>query len=222
MTFLEVMGKNAPAFTVASLAIIMTRRVSIRARPVITPAAGAPPHSSYMPWAANSPNSKKLPASTSRSIRSRPVLRPLLCWLSIALGPPPSQIFSPSLRTCDIRSARNRMLASKRADVGSTFVARTFDGAEAFCVGVSLRSAMVEGSGLFTVYQPSRHAQTELSSRTIWSPRRNGSPCCLSYGIFHDGIHQPDLQRVTRTNFLRSDEHFQCPRLANQPRQALS
>jgi hypothetical protein len=27
---------------------------------------------------------------------------------------------------------------------------------------------------------------------------------------------------VTRTNFLRRDKHFQCPRLANQPRQALS
>ena len=52
ITFFEVMGKNAPAFTVASLAMIMTIRVSIRAIPVITPAAGAPPHSSYMPCAA--------------------------------------------------------------------------------------------------------------------------------------------------------------------------
>src|SRR6266853_4302759 len=164
MTFLEVMGKNAPAFTVASLAIIMTRRVSIRARPVITPAAGAPPHSSYMPWAANSPNSKKLPASTSRSIRSRPVLRPLLCWLSIALAPPPSQIFSPSLRTCDIRSARNRMLASKRAEVGSVFVGKTLDVVSDFSIGDSRRSGMVEGSGLITVYQRRGRAQTRSAS----------------------------------------------------------
>jgi hypothetical protein len=31
------------------------------------------------------------------------------------------------LRTCDIRSARNRMLASNLAEVGSTFVVRTFE-----------------------------------------------------------------------------------------------
>ena len=52
ITFFAVMGKNAPAFTVASLAMIITSRVWIRASPVITPAAGAPPHSSYMPCAA--------------------------------------------------------------------------------------------------------------------------------------------------------------------------
>src|SRR3981081_1445569 len=169
MTFLEVMGKNAPAFTVASLAMIITRRVPIRARPVITPAAGATPHSSYMPWAANSPNSKKLPSSTSRSIRSRPVLRPLLCWLSIALAPPPSQIFSPSLRTCDIRSARNRMLASKRAEVGSIFVCKTLDVESDFTAGGSLRLAMVEGSGLITVYQRRGRAQTSSTQHSALS-----------------------------------------------------
>ena len=40
ITFFEVIGKNAPALTVASLAMIITMRVSIRAIPVITPAAG--------------------------------------------------------------------------------------------------------------------------------------------------------------------------------------
>ena len=58
-------------------------------------------------------------------MRSRAVRRFLLCWLSMALAPPPSQIFSPSLRTCDIRSAMKRMLASNFAEVGSTFVVRT-------------------------------------------------------------------------------------------------
>jgi len=48
MTFLAVMGKNAPAFTVASLAMIMNMRPETRPRPVMVPAAGAPPHSSYI------------------------------------------------------------------------------------------------------------------------------------------------------------------------------
>ena len=47
-TFLIVIGKKAPAFTVASLAMIMTRRPATRPIPVTTPAAGAPPHSSYI------------------------------------------------------------------------------------------------------------------------------------------------------------------------------
>src|ERR1700733_9360882 len=70
----------------------------------------------------------------------------------MALAPPPSQIFSPSLRTCDIRSARNRMLASNLAEVGSTFVVRTFEACDLGRAGVSLRSAMSEQSGLITVY----------------------------------------------------------------------
>ena len=48
MTFFAVIGKKAPAFTVASLAMIMNMRPQTRARPVRVPAAGAPPHSSYI------------------------------------------------------------------------------------------------------------------------------------------------------------------------------
>src|SRR5579872_3792152 len=76
-------------------------------------------------------------------MRSRAVNLPLECWFSIALGPPPSQIFSPSFRTCDIRSARNRMLASKRAEVGSIFVVSTLASDE-FAVADSLRFAIVD------------------------------------------------------------------------------
>src|SRR5579862_2296499 len=72
-------------------------------------------------------------------MRSRAVRRPLECWLSIAFCPPPSQIFSPSLRTCETRSARKRMLASKRAEVGSTLEVST---AEVEGARVSVRSAM--------------------------------------------------------------------------------
>src|SRR6476659_9200741 len=57
-------------------------------------------------------------------MRSRAVRRPFLCWLSMALGPPPSRICSSSLRTAETRSAKNRMLASKRAAVASTRVVR--------------------------------------------------------------------------------------------------
>ncbi len=58
-TFLHVIGKNAPAFTVASLAMIMTRRPETVPMPVTTPADGAPPHSAYMFHAAHRPSSKK-------------------------------------------------------------------------------------------------------------------------------------------------------------------
>src|SRR4030081_3521822 len=90
-------------------------------------------------------------------MRSRAVSRPLLCWLSMAFGPPPSRIFSSSFRTCETRSARKRMLASKRAEVGSTRDSTT---GEVAWVPGSLRSAMDEESKLFTVYQRSGKAQT--------------------------------------------------------------
>ena len=61
-TFLAVAGKNAPAFTVASLAMIMCRRPAIVPMPVMTPAAGAPPQSAYIPQAAHRPSSKNVRA----------------------------------------------------------------------------------------------------------------------------------------------------------------
>ncbi len=58
-TFLLVIGKNAPAFTVASLAMTMTRRPATMPMPVTTPADGAPPQSRYMFHAAHRPSSRK-------------------------------------------------------------------------------------------------------------------------------------------------------------------
>src|ERR1039457_5823017 len=58
-------------------------------------------------------------------MRSRAVRRDLACWLSTALGPPPSRIFSSSLRTWATRSASARMLDSKRRELGSTLVGST-------------------------------------------------------------------------------------------------
>src|ERR1700729_2781109 len=43
----------------------------------------------------------------------------------MAFAPPPSRIFSSSLRICATRSASARMLDSKRSEAGSTLVART-------------------------------------------------------------------------------------------------
>src|SRR5215475_9873268 len=77
-------------------------------------------------------------------MRSRAVSLFFECWLSIAFVPPPSQIFSASLRTWDIRSARKRIFASKRAEVGSTLVASRVPAGDPFAVRDSLRSAMVE------------------------------------------------------------------------------
>ncbi len=59
-TFFAVMGKNAPAFTVASFAMIMHSRPLTRPSPVTTPAPGAPPYSAYIPCAAHSPSSDEL------------------------------------------------------------------------------------------------------------------------------------------------------------------
>src|SRR5882762_10554413 len=76
-------------------------------------------------------------------MRSRAVKRPLACWLSVALAPPPSRIFSSSLRTCETRSAIKRMLASKRAEVGSTFEGKRLEAAVDW--ETSLRCTMVRG-----------------------------------------------------------------------------
>src|ERR1700680_2033662 len=58
-------------------------------------------------------------------MRSRAVRRDFACWLSMALAPPPSRIFSSSLQTWATRSARARMLDSNRRELGSIFVERT-------------------------------------------------------------------------------------------------
>src|SRR6266478_5620819 len=106
-------------------------------------------------------------------MRSRAVRRPLPCWFSMFLSPPPSQIASPSLRTCDMRSARKRMLASYRAEVGSIFVVRTLDAwdnwdawdvCDVCSMGASLRSALGQEVGLFTVYHSGGDAQRKAVS----------------------------------------------------------
>src|SRR5208282_2250673 len=114
----------------------------------------------------------------------------------MALGPPPSQIFSASLRTCDMRSARKRMLASKRAEVGSIFVAITFAGEDEFTEEDSLRSAMGRRSGLFTVYQGGGSTQRGmaciLDGQMFLAKSLSRSPHRLGHRIVDHCVNQPE------------------------------
>ncbi len=56
-TFLQVIGNQAPALTVASFATTTASRPEIFPIPTTTPAAGAPPNSWYIPSAAQIPSS---------------------------------------------------------------------------------------------------------------------------------------------------------------------
>ena len=120
-TFFAVIGKNAPAFTVASLATIMHRRPLTRPRPVTTPAPGAPPYSAYIPCAAHRPSSRNsVPSSSSRFSRSRTVRRPLACCASTAFSPPPRRIASSSARMATSNSSRAARFAFARAEAESS------------------------------------------------------------------------------------------------------
>src|SRR6185437_308286 len=107
-TFLAVMGKKAPALTVASLAMTMVQRPAIWPRPQTTPAATAPPHSSYMPQAAKRPiSSRSVPGSRRRAMRSRAVRRDFSCWRTMAAAPPPWRSRASSWRSSRTRSSRD-------------------------------------------------------------------------------------------------------------------
>ena len=128
ITFLAVMGKKAPAFTVASLAMTMTSRPATRPRPVTTPRAGAPPHSSYMPKAANSPNSRSsVPGSSKRASLSRAVRRFLPCWASMALGPPPWRRVSSCCRRVERSASIPLMLVWALRDCRSSLEGNVFE-----------------------------------------------------------------------------------------------
>src|SRR6185437_3615732 len=107
-TFLAVMGKKAPALTVASLAMTMVQRPATRPRSQTTPAATAPPHSSYMPQAAKMPiSSHSAPGSSRRAMRSRAVRRDFSCWRRMAAAPPPCRSRDSSSRNSRTRSSRD-------------------------------------------------------------------------------------------------------------------
>ena len=104
-TFFAVMGKNAPAFTVASLATIMHSRPLTRPSPVTTPRRARRHTPLYIPCAAHRPSSRNsVPSSSSSFSRSRTVSRPLACCASAAFAPPPSRIASSSARNAAINT----------------------------------------------------------------------------------------------------------------------
>src|SRR6266478_5918547 len=70
-----------------------------------------------------------------------------------------------------MRSARNRMLASYLAEVGSTFVVSAFEAWDDGSVGASLRSAMDVEIGLFTVYHSRRSAQRKARPLGAGTPQ---------------------------------------------------
>src|SRR6266478_3005943 len=125
ITFFAFIGKKAPAFTVPSFAMAMNVRPQTRASPVTVPAEGAPPHSSYISYAAKTPNSKNgEPGSISLAMRSRAVSRPFLCCASMAFAPPPTAICSSSFLICVTRSIIRRVFFSNSGDFVFTFVLR--------------------------------------------------------------------------------------------------
>jgi hypothetical protein len=90
-TFLQVIGNQAPALTVGSLATITASRSDTLPTPTTTPAAGAPPYSSYMSCAAHNPTSRsEVPGSQRAATRSRALSFPFAASRAWAVAPPPS------------------------------------------------------------------------------------------------------------------------------------
>src|ERR1017187_4957293 len=140
-------------------------------------------------------------------MRSRAVRRDLACWLSMALGPPPSQIFSSSLRIWATRSASARMLDSKRSEAGSTLVARTL----LIAIAVdSVRSDMRAESGLSTI-SAGRGVRCRSRDvvRRVWFGERAQLEESLCDGILGDGVYQADFERALGRDFFRSNEKLQ-------------
>ena len=107
--------------------MIMHSRPLTLPSPVTTPAAGAPPYSSYIPRAAQSPNSRNSePSSSSSFNRSRTVSRPLARCASAAFAPPPSRISSSSARKAVIKTRNASRFAPNRAAFTSSFDPNAF------------------------------------------------------------------------------------------------
>ena len=106
-------------------------------------------------------------------------------------GPPPSRIFSSSLRTCETRSARKRMLASKRAEVGST---RDCSTAEVEGVPGSLRSFIREESETDYGITAGAHAQTSVRSAAVYKYR----------GVILSGLQPRRIWRRSEIHATRS------------------
>jgi hypothetical protein len=121
-TFFAVMGKKAPAFTVASLAMIMQRRPLTRPRPVTTPAPGRSTilgiHAAY---AAQRPSSRNSEPSSSRSLKPLPHRQPpfgVLCFRCPGTPPKTDRFFL--VRTAASSASSAVRFACSRADSGTS------------------------------------------------------------------------------------------------------
>src|ERR1700749_4724122 len=92
--FLAVIGNQAPAFTVASLATTTHCLPDTYPIPHTTPPEGQPPCSAYIPSPANAPiSSQGLSLSIKYPIRPRASILPFSCCLAAAFSPPPRYTF---------------------------------------------------------------------------------------------------------------------------------
>jgi hypothetical protein len=108
---LRRLREERAAFTVASFAMIMHGTPETLPIPITTPAAVIFPHCAYIPFAAQSPISKKeAPGSISCAMRSRAKSRPSLCCRSWPALPPPSRSTASSWAMASQRS-RNGFFA---------------------------------------------------------------------------------------------------------------
>ena len=105
--FFPVIGNQAPAFTVASLATTITCFPETFPILTTTPPLGQPPCSLYIPSPAKAPISIASSGLSSRKlILSRAVILPLAWCFSIRFSPPPSFTLASLLR----KSETNNLL----------------------------------------------------------------------------------------------------------------
>src|SRR5215469_2421834 len=120
-----------------------------------------------------------------------------------------------------MRSARNRILASKRADVGSIFVVSTLPFTGELVERVPLRSAIDPTSGLITVYQPGGRAQSgRHGKRQLLSPTMDPFDG-LRNRVRGNGVDQSDRESLRGADLLGGHEDFEGPAFSDQARQSL-
>src|SRR5216684_4731685 len=105
-----------------------------------------------------------------------------------------------------MRSARNRMLASYLAEVGSTFVVSAFEAWDDGSVGASLRSAMDVEIGLFTVYHSRRSAQRKARPLGAGTPQRGEERAQRGNSLGLVLLQMKTAQQFLKTR-LRADVH---------------
>src|SRR5205085_2291339 len=135
-------------------------------------------------------------------MRSRAVRRPLPCWFSMALPPPPWRIFSSSLRTRATRSAIARMFFSKRDEVASRRVCSRFSAADWDAGGrLAMRRESVCGNRPRYNSRATRRKQLTRTNQNAYRLLRAaqvGNQFCQRLAELHRriGTQAPRMQRL--------------------------